>query len=54
MTAVPESVEAIGLLATFGDKTGMDHQRLFLFRGNYSGDCRLIERDKVKLSGVPT
>jgi hypothetical protein len=43
MTAVPEVVKAIGLLATFGDKTGIDYQSLLMFRRDYPGDRRLVE-----------
>src|SRR6266702_5479807 len=54
MTAVPEAVKAIGLLPTFGYETGIDHQGLFMLRRNHRSDRRLVERDKVKVSGVPT
>src|SRR5205085_4341295 len=54
MTAVPEAVEAIGLLTTFGYKTGIDHQCLFMFRRDHLDDRRLVEEDKVKVPSVPT
>src|SRR5437660_11486684 len=54
MTAVPEAVQAIGLLPTFGDKTGIDHEGLCRLRRNHRSDRHLVERDKVKVSGVPT
>src|SRR5262245_57576810 len=54
MTAVPAAVKAIGLLATFGYKTGLDSQGLRMFRRDHPGDRRLVEGDKVKVSGVPT
>ena len=53
MTAVPEAVKAIGLLATFGDKTGIDPQGLLMCRRDDAEDRRLVEGDKVKVSGVP-
>jgi hypothetical protein len=54
MTAVPEAVQAIGLPPTFGNETGINHQRLFMVRRDHLDDGRLIERDKVNVSGVPT
>jgi hypothetical protein len=53
MAAVPEAVEAIGLLPTFGYETGVNDQGLFMLRRNHLSDRRLVERDKVKVSGVP-
>jgi hypothetical protein len=54
MPAVPEAVKARGLLPTFGNDTGINHQSLFMVRRDHLDDGRLIERDKVKVSGVPT
>src|SRR4029453_6122065 len=54
MAAIPEAVEAIGLLATFGHETGINYQGLFMLRRYYLSDRRFVERDKVKVSGVPT
>src|SRR5919202_1181314 len=54
MAAVPEAVEAIGLLPIFGDETGINDQGLFMRRRKHRSDRRLVERDKVKVSGVPT
>lgn len=53
MTAVPEAVKALGLFATFGDKTGIDHQGLLMCRRDDAKDRRRVEGDKVKVSGVP-
>jgi hypothetical protein len=54
MTTDPEAVQARGLLATFGDKTGIDHQGLLMGRRDHADDRRLVERDKGKVSRVPT
>jgi hypothetical protein len=54
MPAVPEAVQARGLLATLRNKTGIDHQGLLMGRRDYSDDRRLVEGDQVKVSGVPT
>jgi hypothetical protein len=54
LAAVPEAIEAIGLLATFGHETGVHHQGLFMRRGNHRGDGGLIEGDTVNVPGLPT
>ncbi len=54
MPTVPAAVEAIGLLPTFGDNTGIDDQGLCMCRGDHVEDRRLVEGDKVNVSGVPT
>src|SRR4051794_38957239 len=43
MAAVPEAVEAIGLLTTFGHETGINHQGLFMLRRYHLSDRRLVE-----------
>ena len=53
MTPVPEAVKAIGLLPTFSDKTGIEDQGLFMVRRDHLDNRRLVEGDKVKVSGVP-
>jgi hypothetical protein len=52
--AVPAAIQAVGLLATFGDETGVDHSRLFMCRGKPLGNRRFVERDNSTVSGVPT
>jgi hypothetical protein len=54
MAAMPAAVEARGLLATFGHETGINHQGLCMLRRYPLRDRRLVERDKGKVSGVPT
>ena len=54
MPPVPDAVEARGLLPTFGDNTGIDDQGLCMCRGDHVEDRRLVEGDKVNVSGVPT
>jgi hypothetical protein len=54
MTTVPEGVKAIGLLPTFGDKTGINDSGLCMFRRDHVEDRRLGEGDKVDIAGVPT
>jgi len=47
------AVIAIGLLSTFGNETGIDHQSLFMVRRHDMDDRRLVERAKVKVCGLP-
>jgi hypothetical protein len=54
MPPVPAAVQARGRLPTFGDNTGIDDQGLVRFWRDYVEDRRLVEGDKVKVSGVPT
>src|SRR5262245_35799499 len=54
MTTVPEAVKAIGLLPALGDKTGINDQGLGMCSRDHLDDRRLVEGDKVKVSGVPT
>jgi hypothetical protein len=39
MAAVPEATQAIGVLATFGHKAGIDDQALLMFRGDEGWPC---------------
>ena len=43
MTAIPKAVQAIGLLPTFGYKTGIEHQSLLMGRRDHLDDRRLVE-----------
>ena len=53
VATVPEAIETIGVLATFGHKTGVHDQGLSMLRRDGFGDGGLGERDPVKVSGVP-
>ena len=53
LRAVPEALEAIGVVATFGDEAGIDDQGLFMFGGDRLAQGRLVECDEVKASFVP-
>ena len=54
VAAVPKAINAIGMLATFGHKTGVHDQGLSMLRRDGFGDGGLVERDPVKVSGVPS
>src|SRR6266567_325077 len=43
MAPVPEAIEAIGVLATFGHETGIDDQGLIMLRRDDLGDGGLVE-----------
>ncbi len=53
VAAVPEAIEAIGVLTTFGHKTGIQDQSLIMLRRDNLSDGGLIERDPIKVSAVP-
>src|SRR5688572_27729356 len=53
MAAVPETIEAIGVLATFGDEAGIDDQSLLMFGGHHLGDGGLVERHPIKGGVIP-
>ena len=54
VAAVPKAIKAIGVLATFGHKTGVHDQGLSMPRRDGFGDGGLVvERDPVNVSGVP-
>jgi hypothetical protein len=53
MAPVPEAIQAIGLLSTFGDKASIDDQGLLMFKRDHLGDGSLIERHPVKGGVIP-
>src|SRR5262245_10341889 len=53
VATVPKAIEAIGVLATFGDKTGIHDQGLIMLRGDDFGDGAFVERDPVQVAAVP-
>jgi hypothetical protein len=53
VATVPEAIEAIGVLATFGHETGIHDQGLIMLGGDDFGDGGLVERGPVKASTVP-
>jgi hypothetical protein len=53
MTAVPETIEAIRLFPTCGDKTGIHHQGLCVGGGDHFRNGGLIERDEIEVPSVP-
>jgi hypothetical protein len=53
LAAVPEALEARGLLATFGDEPGSHPQCLFMVGRDYGGQGRLGEADKIHLGRIP-
>ena len=54
LVAVPEAFKAIGVGATFGNEGGIDEQSLLMVGRDDLGNGRLVERDEVKGSVVPT
>lgn len=52
MATVPEALKALGCFAALGDEAGIDDQGLFMLRRYHLGNCHLVERDKVKVSGT--
>src|SRR5262245_2382644 len=53
MAPVPEAIEAVGVLATFGHEPGIQDQGLLMLGGDDCGDGGRVERDPVKASTVP-
>ena len=53
MAPVPEAIKARGVLATFGDDTGIDDQRLLMLRRDDVGDGGFVECDPVEGRIVP-
>ena len=51
VAAVPQAIKAIGVLATFGHKTGVHDQGLSMLRRDGFGDGGLVERDPVQPAG---
>ena len=45
MAAVPEAIEAIGVLATFGHQAGIDDQALLMFRGGTTSVMAVLWND---------
>src|SRR5918912_2251688 len=53
MATVPEAIEAIGVLATFGHETGIDDQGLLILSRDDLGDGSLVESDPLQVGVVP-
>src|SRR5262249_47473925 len=53
VATVPEAIEAIGVLATFGHATGIHDHGLIMLGGDDFGDGGLVERGPGKASTVP-
>jgi hypothetical protein len=51
VSAVPEARKALGLLATVGDQTGIEHERLFRVWRDHLGDGSLVQCNKVNKRG---
>jgi len=50
---VPKFVEAIGLFATFADKTRIEREGLLVMERDRLDDGRTIETDKIRVTSKP-